>query len=265
MGGRRKIQDSEYEELLNETRYLAQARMLAESTDEEDPITEVGSLSHEVDYTPLVESNEATEDDGKKSLNEYASEKKRQRKERKMAITRLGFDQTLIDLNDRIPREDMRYLVQNTSKGLYGMVNKYEVSANFRIGGALLPHIPNTLVREQKRYPESVRMCPGFIYKTSKRFGSVSFWATPRVPYYLEQGSESILIHSLSPEKVEGIDRAVNIYNIYKKLFDKRTSFIASKLVYENVKTYYELLKLNPIWFEILYQKELRYGGHKEN
>jgi hypothetical protein len=103
-------------------------------------------------------------------------------------------------------------------------------------------------------YPASIRISPGFLYKASEEFGrGLTFWAIPNIPYYFAQNTEQEILKKQKPELLISVDRAVGLYHEHKEKRAKKELKYASTIIQKGVRTYFDLLKLNPFWFEILY------------
>ena len=103
-------------------------------------------------------------------------------------------------------------------------------------------------------YPDSIRPCPGFLYKASEEYGAgLTFWAMPNIPYYFTQNTEQkVLMEHKSPFLVN-VDQSIKIYHEHlKKRADKELKY-ASLIYQKGVYSYFDLLRLNPFWYEVLY------------
>lgn len=179
----------------------------------------------------------------------------REFKLRKIEIQRAAFNQEFIDLSKPIEENHYKLLIKILTSNLTGRVEYYEQFLNERIARLLMPFVPKTLKRCFKRFPQSIKTCPGFIYKASEEYGqSQIFYAAPNIPYYFEQGTEMTVLRNMPhPEFLFTVDKAVVRYNYNRdKLFRKEATY-AGKLIRLRKNTYFELLKYKPVWFEKLY------------
>lgn len=177
---------------------------------------------------------------------------------RKVEINRMAFDQKIIPLNDRIPVEHKKLVIELLTKPLRVLILKYEDYITRRITKLLAPAIPNPVKLAYLKWPWIFISNPGFMYKTSPHFGEVkSFWVTPKLPYFFKQGTEQTILEerdaSLTPYFLDCIDRAVHRYYAAKENLAKREVMYASRMINIKGNTYYHLLLLNPFWFEKLY------------
>lgn len=184
-----------------------------------------------------------------------AKRKKSQRlKEDRIRIQREAFRQEYIRLSDPIGNERIKLLVSSLVKEHTRMVDKYSTYINKRLTILLNPFIPRRLRICKSLYPDSIRPCPGFLYKASEEYGAgLTFWAMPNIPYYFAQNTEQkVLIEHRSPFLVN-VDQSIKFYHEHlKKRADKELKY-ASLIYQKGVNSYFDLLKLNPFWYEVLY------------
>lgn len=199
--------------------------------------------------------------DEKTSAQKISDSVKRYHKNRdlrKVEINRIAFNQKILPLNDRIPTEQKRLVIELLTKPLRILIAKYEDYITRRITKLLAPAIPNPIKLAYLKWPWIFIANPGFMYKTSSHFGEVKqFWVTPKLPYYFPQGTEQTILEerdaSLTPYFLDCIDRAIHRYYTAKENLAKREVMYASKMINIKGNTYYHLLLLNPFWFEKLY------------
>ena len=184
-----------------------------------------------------------------------AKRKKSQRlKEDRIRIQREAFRQEYIRLSDPIGNERIKLLVSSLVKEHTRMVDKYSTYINKRLTTLLNPFIPRKLRICKGLYPDSIRLCPGFIYKASEEYGAgLTFWAMPNIPYYFAQNTEQkVLMEHKSPFLVN-VDQSIKLYHEHlKKRADKELRY-ASLIYQKGIYSYFDLLRLNPFWYEVLY------------
>lgn len=175
------------------------------------------------------------------------------RKQRRIEIQRAALNQDLIDLSQPISTEHMKRLVYLLSKKHIDLINKYHTYITKRIEVLLSALTPITLRRAFKKYPQAFIVHPGFMYKASKKYGNgIMFWVTPHIPYYIAQGKE---VEALKKEKarfLRGVDCAILRLETQKRLLADREVSIAMAMIRMPRKTYFNLLKYNPFWFDLL-------------
>lgn len=184
-----------------------------------------------------------------------AKRKKSQRlKEDRIRIQREAFRQEYIRLSDPIGNERIKLLVSSLVKEHTRMIDKYSTYINKRLTTLLNPFIPRRLRICKSLYPDSIRLCPGFLYKASEEYGAgLTFWAMPNIPYYFAQNTEQkVLMEHKSPFLVN-VDQSIKLYHEHlKKRADKELKYVS--LIYQKgIYSYFDLLRLNPFWYEVLY------------
>ena len=196
--------------------------------------------------------------EGQRQLNiagvKALKQKSRQLKEDRIRIQREAFNQGYIRLSDKIGNEKIKQLISLLVKEHTRMIDKYSAYINKRLTVLLNPFIPRRLRICKNLYPDSIRMCPGFLYKASKEYGAgLTFWAMPSIPYYFAQNTEQqILIEHKSPFLIK-VDQSIKLYHDHcTKRANKELKY-ASLIYQKGVYSYFDLLKLNPFWFEVLY------------
>lgn len=177
-------------------------------------------------------------------------------KEDRIRIQRCAFSQNKIRLSDPIGNENIKLLVSLLVEEHTKMIDKYSAFINRRLAILLNPLIPRRLRICKMLYPDSIRVSPGFLYKASKEYGrGLTFWAMPNVPYYFAQNTEQKILMEHRPELLVSIDRSVALYHEHKYKRTKKELRYASSIVQKGVYSYFDLLKLNPFWFELLYNR----------
>lgn len=196
------------------------------------------------------------------AAREAVKEKARLRKRKRIDIQRGAFDQNIIPLTDPVPVEELKNLIGMLTQEHARMVERCKLYINKRLTSLLNPFIPRGLRVCGVKYPRSIKRSPGFLYVASEEYGGGKMlWVTPDIPDYLEQGSERKLLENAKPDLLIVVDKAVvSLYSHKAKMLDKELRY-ASLLLRKRVKTYYDVLKLNPFWFELLYHAKLNDNG----
>lgn len=172
-----------------------------------------------------------------------------------LSIKREAFDQSIIDLQEPIRKDERVFLVRSLTADLTRSITRYEDYINKRIGALLRPYIPKPLIRCFADYPRSMVRCQGFVYQVGRRgFEKQAFWTTPNIPHYFEQGSEMDVLRKYTPVFLNALDSAVIKYHIRVEKRAKDEVKYANLLLRGSVNTFYDLLKTNPKWFNIIYQ-----------
>lgn len=175
-------------------------------------------------------------------------------KQDRIRIQREAFNQDFIKLSDPIGKENLKLLISLLVQEHTRMIGKYTDFINKRLAALLNPFIPRRLRICKELYPAAIRYCPGFLYKASKEFGQgKTFWAVPNIPYYFEQNKEQQVLIEHKAEFLVSVDKAVANFHVHNEKRAVKEMKYASLLIQKGVYTFFELLRLNPFWFETLY------------
>lgn len=187
---------------------------------------------------------------------EAIRKKAKRLKEDRIRIQREAFNQDYIRLSDKIEKHHIKLLISILTQEHTRMVDKYSDYINKRLATLLNPLIPRRIRICRMLYPNSIRICPGFMYKASKEYGEgLTFWATPSIPYYFEQNTEQKVLLENKSGFLLSIDKAISFYHEHLKKRQEKELKYASLIIQKGVYSYFDLLKLNPFWFEILYNE----------
>lgn len=197
-------------------------------------------------------------DEAQRRINLASTKAIQQRAQRlredRIRIQRFAFNQEVIKLSDFIEKESFKRLVSLLVKEHTRMIDQYKAFINKRLAVLLNPLIPRRLRVCKMLYPNSVRTSPGFLYRASEEFGrGLTFWAMPSIPYYFVQNTEQKILMEQKPEFLISVDKAISLYHAHSEKRTKKELKYASTIIQKGVRTYFDLLKLNPFWFEILY------------
>ena len=189
-------------------------------------------------------------------------------KESRLAIQRMAFNQNIMPLSGTIDEDRFKLLISLLVTKPARLADKYQAFINRRLTSLLSPLIPRQITMCKRTYPFVMKEHPGFMYIASKEYGNgLSFWARPDIPYFFKQNTEQSELKKAGTKEnyLANIDRAV--FSYHKHLITKERLELkhASVLIRNNVKTYFDLLKLNPFWFKILYDKLTNYGNENTN
>lgn len=187
---------------------------------------------------------------------EAIRKKAKRLKEDRIRIQREAFNQDYIKLSDKIEKHHIKLLISILTQEHTRMIDKYSNYINKRLATLLNPLIPRRIRICRMLYPNSIRVCPGFMYKASKEYGGgLTFWATPSIPYYFEQNTEQKVLLENKSDFLSSIDKAISFYHEHLKKRQEKELKYASLIIQKGVYSYFDLLKLNPFWFEMLYNE----------
>ena len=194
--------------------------------------------------------------EARKKAQRTREAKRRKLKEDRFAIQRMAFNQEYLRLSDPIGNDNLKLLITLLTAEHTKMVEKYAAYINKRLTTLINPLIPRRIRICKMIYPESMRECPGFLYKASEEYGEgQTFWAMPDIPYYFKQNTEQAELQKSIKytNYLINIDKAVASYNMHNKVRAEKELKYASMIVRKGVYSYFDLLRLNPFWFEILF------------
>lgn len=175
-------------------------------------------------------------------------------KQDRIRIQREAFSQDFIKLSDPVGKENLKALISILVQEHTRMIDKYTAFINRRLAVLLNPFIPRRLRICKELYPNSIRICPGFLYRASKEFGQgKTFWASPNIPYYFEQNKEQQVLIEHKAEFLVSVDKAVANFHMHSEKRAAKEMRYASLIIQKGVYTFFELLRLNPFWFNALY------------
>ena len=94
------------------------------------------------------------------------------------------------------------------------MVDKYSTYINKRLTTLLNPFIPRRLRICKSLSPDSIRPCPGFLYKASEEYGAgLTLWAMPNIPYYFVQNTEQKVLMEHKSQFLVNVDQSIKFYH----------------------------------------------------
>ena len=74
-------------------------------------------------------------------------------------------------------------------------------------------------------------------------------------PYYFEQNTEQKVLLENKSNFLVSVDKAICFYHEHLKKRQEKELRYASLIIQKGVYSYFDLLKLNPFWFKILYDE----------
>ena len=216
--------------------------------------------------TRLFTDQEVARLEGLARYKQKLKEKTKIAKRRKAEIQRAAFQQNDILLSDVMPKEHIQLLIATLTRPHANMMQSCTNFINNRFTYLLQMLLPRYLRRSFKLFPQAFIKHPGFLYVASAEYGqSKTFWVTPKIPFYFEQGSEPATLRLHKPDYMYGLDKAVAQYETHKEMLSTKQVKYATMLIRKKVITYYDLVKFKPVWFEVLYKaltsKQLPYDN----
>lgn len=231
--------ESEDKEL--ETQSLKAESEIAES--EKEVNDETSKFQSEIDTAPYVNKTS--------QLLKY---------QRETEIKRQALNQELFNLNRRIPDEEFKKLIELLTQKHTNIVEKYKAYINRRIATLLLKKLPYQARWCWKCYPESMKVFPGFPYTITYHNKDIDFWVTADIPAVYNPADIPQMLQDNYPKMIEFLNKALIKYDQHirdKWAFEAR---IANMLIRNNVKTYFDLLKIRPFMYEIIFNYYTKNG-----
>ena len=187
-------------------------------------------------------------------------------KQLKIEYARQAMNQNILDLSLAIPKAQLRQLVTLLTEPYRKRRDKNADFANKSIASLLIARMPRCIKNSFRYHPQTIHLCPGFLYQASEEYGeSKTFWATPDIPYFHRQGTEMDYLMTNYGHCLYYIDKAVLRWHKASEKLDYKEVRYASILAQQLQKgTYLELLQYNAVWFHRLFveiEKELTENG----
>lgn len=221
-------------------------------------ITEV-DVKH---FTPALKSHAMyTAQLASKKAAEKRIEAKADKNRRKHEIVEEALNSKLIDLNSPISVEHKKLLIKLLTNQYTVLMEKQDKYINTNIERVLKRAIPNDLMNMYIKYPDLVTPFVGFDYVASKEYGEgLTFKVTPKIPHYFQPEDCNRIVRELLPEaNIISLDKAVAYFYKYKSTRAKQEIKTAEALAV--LKTYYDLVKKNPFWYDTLAQEIVSNNG----
>lgn len=179
----------------------------------------------------------------------------------KIQLQRKAFSQQTIRLSDTISQSELTHLIELLTESYIATMERCKKHIDKRITRLLNPFIPGLVKSCKAKFPETLKPYPGFLYQASKEYGQgYSLWVNPNIPYYFEQGTEQDIIRREKPDALFSLDKMVSTYWRNKLTLQEKELKYASILISKKINTYYDLLKLNPFWFDKLYEDKIKHA-----
>lgn len=216
--------------------------------------TESDSLSQneENDTEIHAETGELIQFSRLKPLRDYYSSKTAQKQD----IRRFAFIQEDIQLTDQIGPRYLRMLIEKLTLAKTEMLEKYTQTIRKKVTNKLYSSAPNDLMyvwRKNTIRPYIIQS-PGFLYKCTYADKEYKIWITPDLPACFKSGEEQAILENADPTWLIKLNKLVAGY--YTLLEQRKRSELtfATQILRNHVHTYYDMLKLNPYWWQILYE-----------
>lgn len=173
------------------------------------------------------------------------------KKQRKKEIIQEAINDSFIDLNALITIEQKRLLLEHEASKYTNKMKSFESQINKTFFNFIYYRLPKAVRYCWEEYPQIMIPLEPFNYQASEDFGKgYAFKISINVPSYFSSEQILSMMQLHKPESLMYADRAIANFYKYK---DSRTSAenrLANKLI--NIKTFYQLLKKEPLLYEVL-------------
>ena len=169
-------------------------------------------------------------------------------------ITRFALEQRDLPLSETITKSELKAFVTEMTRGSTEHMQMHLERITKTVWRVLLKHIPRYIKYSWENYRRSCKRAPGFLYSFDGEYGPVSIWLSPDLPNWLMPGEEQAIIDTeLDSIKREAMQRRIEVY--YRLADKKRKDEVRIALTFarRHIKTYMDLLKENPFWWEVMY------------
>ena len=187
---------------------------------------------------------------GRKTYNERRAERKKQARE----IRQNALSERFIDLNSPLTVEYKQLIIQQEAKKYTEAMLKCEQIINAQFKKYVMCCLPKVVIACWNYYPSVIIPMEPFTYQASEDFGKgFTFRVNIEVPGLF---SADELIKTMTvrvPQRLIGIDKMIVKFNRLKDAQSKFEIHAANKLL--SMRTIYDLLSVNPFWYNDLINK----------
>lgn len=169
-------------------------------------------------------------------------------------ISRFALEQKDVDLSEHIGKADIKALVAELTKEYEQHMQMHVDAVTKMVRRILLKHIPRHVKYVWENYRKACRRSPGFLYSFDDQWSHKQIWLSPDLPNWFELGDEMVILsEDLDPVKTGAMQRRIDAYYRYAAKRRDEEVRIALTFARRHIRTYMDLLKENPFWWEIMY------------
>lgn len=181
-------------------------------------------------------------------------EKRAERKKQAREIRQNALSERFIDLNSPLTVEYKKLIIQQEAKKYTDAMLRYERVINAQFKKYVMCSLPKVIVACWDYYPGVIIPMEPFTYQASEDFGKgFTFRVNIEVPGLF---SADELIKTMAvrvPRRLICIDKMIVKFKRLKDAQSKFEIYAANKLV--GMRTIYDLLSVNPFWYNDLINK----------
>ena len=188
----------------------------------------------------------------KKATKEIQYAKRREKYAKERALKNAAFEQELVNLDTIIPEDILRLFIEKlcTTKDYS---QRHLELAQALVKAMLYQSVPVNLRRMKELYPLVIKKHLGFLYTTTYCFPERKMWFACDIPHCFAPGEEMAIIKGFEGKKLKNLDLHIEQYYKGEEKKKRVKTAVAIKLVHNNVKTYMDLVRLDPLWWEVMY------------
>ena len=182
------------------------------------------------------------------------SEQRAERKKQAREIRQNALSERFIDLNSPLTIEHKKLIIQLEAAKYTEAMLKYEQLINKQFQNYIIYNTPKVIKACWDYYPKVIIPMEPFTYQASEDFGKgLTFRVNVEAPGF---HSASEIIEKMTiknPQKLIAIDKMIVKFNRLKDAQSKFEIHAANKLL--SMRTIYDLLSVNPFWYNDLINK----------
>lgn len=182
------------------------------------------------------------------------SEQRAERKKQAREIRQNALSERFIDLNSPLTVEYKKLIIQQEAKKYTEAMLKCEQIINAQFKKYVMCCLPKVVIACWNYYPSVIIPMEPFTYQASEDFGKgFTFRVNIEVPGLFSADELIKTMTARVPQRLIGIDKMIVKFNRLKDAQSKFEIYAANKLL--SMRTIYDLLSVNPFWYNDLINK----------
>lgn len=196
---------------------------------------------------------------GRKTYNERRAERKKQARE----IRQNALSERFIDLNSPLTIEHKKLVIELEAAKYTEAMLKYEHAINMQFQNYIMYDTPKVIKACWDYYPKVIIPMEPFTYQASEDFGNgLTFRVNVEAPGFNSADEIIEKMTAKNPQRLIAIDKMIVKFNRLKDAQSKFEIYAANKLL--GMRTIYDLLSVNPFWYNDLINKLKEYAATTE-
>lgn len=182
------------------------------------------------------------------------SEQRAERKKQAREIRQNALSERFIDLNSPLTIEHKKLIIQLEAAKYTEAMLKYEQLINKQFQNYIIYNTPKVIKACWDYYPKVIIPMEPFTYQASEDFGKgLTFRVNVEAPGFHSANEIIEKMTIKNPQKLIAIDKMIVKFNRLKDAQSKFEIHAANKLI--SMRTIYDLLSVNPFWYDNLIKK----------